>query len=114
MFDKHIQKEAALKSKWTSFDDYLQKMYLNFFEAIENIKNLTTQKLIDILDSTAPDKNKILTNTNTISDSKHTTIEITETSKKKQSSTKTTKRKNSLDRFGKRVFRSSCKRKNFK
>lgn len=96
LFDKHIQKEAALKSKWTSFDDYLQKMYLNFFEAIENIKNLTTQKLIDILDSTAPDKNKILTNTNTISDSKHTTIEITETSKKSKAQLKRLREKTPL------------------
>jgi len=60
VFDKHLQKEAELKSKGVYFqEDVLQKLYLNFFEAIENIKDLTTQKLIDIIDATRPDKNEL-------------------------------------------------------
>jgi len=60
VFDKHIQKEAELKSKEVYFEeDVLQKLYFNFFEAIENIKDLTTQKLIEIIDATRPDKDEL-------------------------------------------------------
>lgn len=60
VFDKHIQNESAQKAKGIFFqEDMLQKMYLNFFEAIENMKDLTTEKLIDVLHSTKPDKNEL-------------------------------------------------------
>ncbi len=56
VFDKHIKKEAEIKSKGTYYlEDVLQKMYLNFFEALENVKDITTEKLVEILNKTKPE-----------------------------------------------------------
>ena len=60
VFDKHLQKEAAKKGKKLYYkEDVLQKMYLKFFETLENVKELTTESLIEILNSTKFDKNEI-------------------------------------------------------
>lgn len=60
IFDSHIQKDSVDKSKGIYYiEDFLQTMYLNFFEAIENIKELSTQRLVDILNSINPDKNEL-------------------------------------------------------
>lgn len=60
IFDRHIQNEAAKKAKGIYFEkDVLQNMYLKFFEAIENIKDLTTENLIKILNTTSPDENEL-------------------------------------------------------
>ena len=49
VFDKHLQKEAAKKGKKLYYkEDVLQKMYLKFFETLENVKELTTESLIEI------------------------------------------------------------------
>ena len=56
IYDKHIQNEAAQKARGIYItDEVLQEMYLKFFEAIENIKDLTTGKLLEILNSTKPE-----------------------------------------------------------
>ena len=60
VFDKHLQKEAAKKGKKLYYkEDVLQKMYLKFFETLENVKELTTESLIEILNCTKFDKNEI-------------------------------------------------------
>ena len=60
VFDRHIQDEAVQKARGIYLtSDVLQEMYLKFFEAIENIKDLTTGKLIDILNSTKPEQDAL-------------------------------------------------------
>ena len=56
VFDKHIKKEAEIKSgNIFHGEDFLQKMYLTFFEAIENIKQISTDVLVKILDDFKPE-----------------------------------------------------------
>ena len=60
IYDKHIQNEAAQKARGIYItDEVLQEMYLKFFEAIENIKDLTTGKLLEILNSTKPEQDAL-------------------------------------------------------
>ena len=60
VFDKHIKQEAEIKSRGIYYkSEVLQKMYLNFFEALENVKDITTEKLIEILDKTEPGNNEL-------------------------------------------------------
>ena len=60
IYDKHIQNEAAQKARGIyTTDEVLQEMYLKFFEAIENIKDLTTGKLLEILNSTKPEQDAL-------------------------------------------------------
>ena len=55
VFDQHIKKEAKIKSgNIFHGEDFLQKMYLTFFEAIENIKQISTDALVEILDDFKP------------------------------------------------------------
>ena len=57
IFDKHIKKEAESKSSaYFYIKDYLQKMYLAFFDAIENSKQLSSELLIEILNGVKPQK----------------------------------------------------------
>lgn len=60
IFDKQIQKEASQKSGKVFYqEDFLQKMYLTFFETIQDVKELTTEKLIEILNMVKPDRNEV-------------------------------------------------------
>ena len=60
VFDKHIQTEVKQKAKGIfRKDDLLQKMYLNFFDAVENIKELTTGMLVTVLSNTRPEEDEV-------------------------------------------------------
>lgn len=60
IFDKHLQNEAKTKSKGLYYhEDFLQRLYMLFFESLENIKALTTDKLLEILNKTKPNHEEI-------------------------------------------------------
>ena len=60
IFDKHIQNEVGKHSSiYISKEDFLQTVYLKFFELIENIKEnlITPQNFFEELNKIKPDKN---------------------------------------------------------
>lgn len=60
VFDKQIQIEAKNKAGLSYyFEDVLQEMYLNFFETVHEVKDLTTEKLIDVLNNFKPKNNEL-------------------------------------------------------
>lgn len=60
IFDKHLKAESVKKAgKLFYKDDVLQKLYLIFVETLENIPELKTDKLLEILNNTKPDKEDI-------------------------------------------------------
>ena len=60
IFDKHIQNEVNKHNNiYISKEDFLQTVYLKFFELIENIKEklITPQNFFEELNNIKPDKN---------------------------------------------------------
>lgn len=60
IFDKYIQSEAKTRAGVLYYqEDFLQRLYVTFFESLEAIKPLTTDKLLEILNKTTPNLEEI-------------------------------------------------------